>query len=287
MKQSSNKENIQENEIQRTEGTSEFVPEVLPDGFVRKSHRKLKPTQLKRRYLTGLDGKRRYVRVVPAQGRGPDKTPRKSGPEHALYVHGQGKSRSYSAKHYAAWKEGVLRKGGFRCLVTGERNNLTCHHLKSWDWCEEGRYDIKNGVVLADRIHKQFHSAHGSGGNTLEQFKEFLRVEYNMTFDVEQYGNHEPSLITENVESILVQQENVFKTKNDVFNELLESRHHFWIAGEYVNLESQILVHCCIHNTEHYTTVRNYKKSRTGCPCCGRARQSEATSHHNTLRGKV
>lgn len=154
----------------------------LPLGFVRKSNRKLKPTKANRRYLTCPDGKRRWVRITPSGVRGPDKKLRKHGPDHALYVHGLGKSREYDPKKYkyALWKEGVLRAGGFRCLVTGKTTDLTCHHLNSWDWCFEGRYDIANGVVLTDEIHKQFHSLYGSGQNTRKQFANFLLTYYNI-----------------------------------------------------------------------------------------------------------
>lgn len=103
----------------------------LPVGFVRKSNRKLKPTKAKRRYLTCPDGKRRWVRITPPVSRGPDKKLRKHGTDHALYVHGLGKSREYDPKKHAAWKEGVLRAGGFRCVVTGKTTDLNCHHLNS------------------------------------------------------------------------------------------------------------------------------------------------------------
>lgn len=253
----------------------------LPVGFVRKSNRKLKPTKANRPYLTCPDGKRRWVRITPPGVRGPDKKLRKHGPDHALYVHGFGKSREYDPKKYTSWKEGVLRAGGFRCLVTGKTKDLTCHHLNSWDWFVEGRYDIANGVVLTDEIHKQFHSLYGSGQNTRKQFTNFLLTYYNMTLNNEQHGNHEPSLTVESLQKELEQKA---VEKNADFIKLLESRNHGLVSGVYQNIDSRIVVICRIHDVTHETTVRNYKKARTGMPCCGKARQSAATTYHNTLR---
>lgn len=262
----------------------------LPADFQRKSNRKLKPTKNKRRYLTCPDGKRRWVRIVLAGVRGPDKkrlspSGNKHGPEHALYIHGAGKSRPYNPKLHEAWKVGVLTAGNFRCLVTGETINLTCHHLNSWDWCEEGRYDISNGVALSDEIHRKFHSIYGSGRNTRAQFEHFLRTYYNIDINTAlnngQHGNHEPSLTIEIVSKTLEIKE---KQKQAGLMDLMNARNHELVSGSYVNAASKIVVRCKIHDKVHETTVTNYKKSRTGMPCCGKQRQSEATAYHNTLR---
>lgn len=84
-------------------------------------------------------------------------------------------------------------------MITGQTKNLTCYHLNSWDCCEEGRYDASNGVVISEELHKKFHSIYQHGNNTISQFEEFLRINYNMTLWNEQQGNHEPSLTTEEV----------------------------------------------------------------------------------------
>jgi hypothetical protein len=88
-----------------------------------------KPSQKTRKYITLPGGKRTWVRLAPRKGRGKDVRPRKKGEAHGNWRHGCGKSRSYDPTQYAAWKEAVLKNGGFCCLVTGKTNNLTCHHL--------------------------------------------------------------------------------------------------------------------------------------------------------------
>lgn len=102
-----------------------------------------------------------------------------------------------------------------------------------------------------------------------------------MTLNNEQHGNHEPSLTVESLQKELEQKA---IDKNADFIKLLESRNHELVSGVYQNIDSRIVVICRIHGVTHETTVRNYKKARTGMPCCGKARQSAATTYHNTLR---
>lgn len=62
--------------------------------------------------------------------------------------------------------------------------------------------------------------------------------------------------------------------------ELIKERGHDYIEGSYRNREAVLIVWCPIHNNEHTTTFHNYKRSRTGCPCCGKAQAS------NKLKGR-
>ncbi len=158
--------------------------------------------QKARRYLTQPDGKRKWIRFLPAKTRGKDKKPRKKGEDHGNWKHGFGKSRPYDTEKYNAWKEAVLRNGNFRCFISisGEDKNLNCHHLNSWNLSEEGRYDASNGVVLSEQIHKLFHSIYGHGYNTRAQFEHFVSKYYGKSFPNEQQGDHEPSFTTESVQ---------------------------------------------------------------------------------------
>lgn len=84
------------------------------------------------------------------KGRGPDKKPRKRGPEHGNYRHGR-KNREYNFSKYRVWLDLVYRKFNFRCFLTNktkkEAGALQCHHLDSWSGNEEKRYDINNAVL--------------------------------------------------------------------------------------------------------------------------------------------
>ncbi len=79
--------------------------------------------------------------------RGPDQKPRKRGVEHGNYKHGFGKTRDYDSLQYSKWKQAVLLKYGYACILTGHTANLQCHHLFSWYEAPTLRYDVHNGVV--------------------------------------------------------------------------------------------------------------------------------------------
>lgn len=238
-----------------------------------------------KKYVTipGSGGKRKWIRILPPQVRGKDKKPRKRGEEHGNWKHGFGKSRPYDTEKYRGWKEAVLINDDFCCFVTGEKEELACHHLGSWDWFIEGRYDPLNGITLKKEIHEKFHKMYGSGQNTVEQFEDFLKKEYNMCLPNDRKGNHDPSFTTEKLfEKIKTKDEE----KQEQLIQLVDSRNHELVSGENKNCRSVIVVKCKIHDTIHTTTVTNYKKSRTGMPCCGAARQGEITAYHNRLRSK-
>nr|AWI68424.1 putative HNH homing endonuclease [Pediastrum duplex] len=241
-----------------------------------------------KKYVTipGSGGKRKWVRILPPKVRGKDKTPRKRGANHGNWKHGKGKSRPYDPEKYRAWKEAVLRNNNFHCFVTGEKENIVCHHLDSWDWCVERRYDESNGIALSVPVHQKFHSIYGLGQNTCAQFEQFLKQEYNLCLppqNKEQKGNHEPSFTTE---VVAVELQTKQQEKQESLMELINSRNHELISGEYKNAGSVIVVRCKIHDVIYTTKVANYRKSRKGMICCGKARQGAATAYHNRLRSK-
>ncbi len=57
-------------------------------------------------------------------------------------------------------------------------DNLHLHHLNGFEWCEEGRYDPENCVLIDKEIHAMFHSIYSFKGNTRDQFEAFLKVYY-------------------------------------------------------------------------------------------------------------
>lgn len=75
--------------------------------------------------------------------------------------------------------------------------------------------------------------------------------------------------------------------KGDLFNnflELCEKRNHKCITGIYENAHSRVTIWCNIHFCPHTTTFTNYKKSKTGMPCCKRQIQSDCMTIRNNLR---
>ena len=74
------------------------------------------------------------------------------------------------------WRRDVFLKFNYTCQYCGKRGNgdIIAHHIDSYDWCIDKRYDVDNGIVLCEDCHKRFHKAYGYGGNTKEQLEEFL-----------------------------------------------------------------------------------------------------------------
>ncbi len=227
-----------------------------------------------------------FLSPKPSRGRGPDKKPRKSGPDHGLYIHGKGKMRDYDPKLYAAWKEGVLQKYSFRCFITKETEDLQCHHLNSWDISVDGRYDINNGIPLQKRIHQQFHQEYGSGKNTIEQFEKFLKENYQIEDFPWQNENHDPNLTIENIQARQASQKEL--KKQELLDLIAQRKHELVEAPEGFTARVRISIYCTIHKEQSWTTPTNYRKSRTGMPCCGRQIQSEkgTWAHVNAKRKK-
>ena len=138
--------------------------------------------------------------------RGPDKRPRKSGPDHGLYQHGKGKSRDYDPQLLSAWKDAVLRQSNFKCFITKETTNLEAHHFESWNIAPDKRYDVSNGIILTHEIIQEFHSKFGRGGNTRAQFELFAKEKFSMTHFPWQHGNHDPNFTLDEIVAFIATQ---------------------------------------------------------------------------------
>ena len=89
----------------------------------------------------------------------------------------------HSDPKYRKWFRRVFKRDNYTCKCCGkssrDRVTLNAHHLDGFGWCEEKRYDLENGITLCERCHKDFHSMHGYGNNTREQYIEYINnIEY-------------------------------------------------------------------------------------------------------------
>lgn len=70
----------------------------------------------------------------------------------------------------------VMARDNYTCQCCNKPLNHdgVVHHLDGWDNFKEQRYDDTNGITLCETCHKNFHSKYGYGGNTKEQFEEWI-----------------------------------------------------------------------------------------------------------------
>lgn len=82
-----------------------------------------------------------------------------------------------SSQEYKDFIKGVMARDNYKCVITGKTSKeteLEVHHLDGFDWCVERRNDITNAITIAKDLHKAFHAKYGRGGNTRQQFEEWV-----------------------------------------------------------------------------------------------------------------
>lgn len=82
---------------------------------------------------------------------------------------------------YTEWRNSVYQRDNYTCVCCKDDKGgkLNAHHIESYDWCREKRLDLQNGVTLCETCHTEFHKTFGFGGNTKEQFKQFMKQHAN------------------------------------------------------------------------------------------------------------
>lgn len=74
------------------------------------------------------------------------------------------------------WRKEVYARDNWTCVACGAHGGeLNAHHLEAYDTAPEKRFDVANGITLCPSCHVKFHAKYGFGGNTPEQFKEWLQ----------------------------------------------------------------------------------------------------------------
>lgn len=76
---------------------------------------------------------------------------------------------------YIQFVKTVLARDNYTCQCCGKKHiDLEVHHLDGYDWCKERRTDDTNGICLCANCHKAFHNKFGCGGNTKQQYEEWI-----------------------------------------------------------------------------------------------------------------
>ena len=62
------------------------------------------------------------------------------------------------SERYKIWRHRVFERDNYTCAVCGRRGcRLNAHHIKSYAYYPELRYDETNGVTLCEDCHKEVH----------------------------------------------------------------------------------------------------------------------------------
>jgi hypothetical protein len=91
----------------------------------------------------------------------------------ALYWQAQEQKGRRSDPRYGAWEKAVKERDNNACVLCGSEDHLHAHHLDGYNWHEEGKYDVNNGVTLCIGHHNDFHETYGKGDNTRAQWEEY------------------------------------------------------------------------------------------------------------------
>lgn len=93
------------------------------------------------------------------------------------YLTDEDRKKDRKIRGYQKWRDGVIKRDNNTCQSCNKTNcELNAHHLNSYDWCSEQRTDINNGITLCKTCHINFHNQYGYGGNTKEQFEEWIKL---------------------------------------------------------------------------------------------------------------
>jgi len=81
-------------------------------------------------------------------------------------------------KEYRTWRAKVIRRDK-RCIICNSIKRRSAHHLNSYKYFEDERYDIKNGITLCSKCHIKYHTAYKKSfreKNTKENFENFIQL---------------------------------------------------------------------------------------------------------------
>lgn len=63
------------------------------------------------------------------------------------------------------WRDAVFSRDDYTCKICGARGTkINAHHISSYAFFPEKRYDTENGITLCVPCHKKWHKENGYGG---------------------------------------------------------------------------------------------------------------------------
>lgn len=67
----------------------------------------------------------------------------------------------HDSQEYKEWRKKVYEKDNYCCVKCGSKNKLNAHHILSWKYYPELRYNVANGNTLCEKCHIEIHKKYG------------------------------------------------------------------------------------------------------------------------------
>lgn len=84
--------------------------------------------------------------------------------------------RIRTSVEYKSWIKKVFERDKYTCgkygIIGGK---LVAHHIRNFSEYPELRFEVRNGITLSEKAHKEFHKKYGRKNNTNDQLIEFLK----------------------------------------------------------------------------------------------------------------
>lgn len=84
------------------------------------------------------------------------------GPNHWNWQGGISKENDErDSNEYKQWRKQVYQKDNYKCQKCGNKIKLNAHHIFSWKYYPNLRYEVSNGMTLCEDCHIKIHQKYG------------------------------------------------------------------------------------------------------------------------------
>lgn len=152
---------------------------------------------------------------------------------------------------YKEWVYSVFERDNYTCQCCGTigNGNLNSHHLDGYNWCNERRIDVSNGVTLCEDCHINFHLDYGFGDNKESQFLAWI---------------HENGIGIFNIDSVKLNSVLLNKPKKKEVLDCKEYMRQYYLKNgqkySYIELDELIKDTISKYSNPQYFTTKGFKE---------------------------